>query len=290
MKISIIIIFDVFREKKINRLLLSLKSEIQSLDCEVLLVQESNKPFNLPPMPIKVRHIPIEEKGGISFNRNQGIKHAKGEIIVFIDDDCWVRKGWLKSLINPLASNQEILAATSGTKIPSSNFLGNCISALGFPGGGSLGFEKVWRVSNGFTNHLTVGNCALRRTIFIQTGLFDETMKSGAEDAEFSFRLEKLKIPIKYVPEAFAFHEPRTKMKEFVRWQLRRGRANYQFKKKVGKINTFVKLRLWSAKNIVKENILNPGLPVILFLLCLSFSLQQLGFLREKFRNRRDVK
>jgi len=283
MKISIVVIFDVFREKKINRLLSSLKSEVQDLDCEVLFVQESIKPFNLPTLPIKVRHIFIEEKKGISFNRNQGIKNAKGDIIVFIDDDCWVKEGWLKSLIAPL-DNPETLAVTSGTKIPRSNFLGNCISALGFPGGGSLGFEKVWHVSkNGFTNHLTVGNCALRRTIFNSAGLFDETMKSGAEDAEFSHRLEKLKITIKYVPNAFAFHEPRTRMKEFVHWQLRRGRANYQFKRKVGKVNSFIKLRFWSTKNIVKENILNPGLPVILFLLCLSFSLQQLGFLQEKY-------
>ncbi len=284
--VSIVVIFDTFREQKIIRLLESMKSQISLYPTEILLLQESDIPVATPTLPIPVRYITIAAKQGIPFNRNQGVKYARGEFIVYIDDDCWVQEHWLKSLMGPLLSDKTILAVTGGTKVPASNYLGDCIAALGFPGGGSLGFEKMWKVSpSGFTNHLSVGNCALRRDVFHKAGYFDESMRSGAEDTEFSFRLEKAGIPIKYVPEGYAYHEARSTWTEFIRWQLRRGRANYHFKKKVGKVGAFVKLRTWSAKNIIKSNI-NHRLPAILFLLGMSASMQQIGYVQEKLQEK----
>lgn len=284
--ISIVVIFDKFRKEKINRLLDSMKNQMGLYSTEILLLHESNTPVVAPALPIPVRYLTIPEKQGIPFNRNQGIQQARGDIIVFIDDDCWVQEQWLASLVAPLLQDKNILAVTSGTKIPPSNFFGNCVSALGFPGGGSLGFDKVWRVSvGGFTNHLAVGNCALRREIFAQVGRFDEGMRHGAEDAEFSVRLERAGVPIRYVPEGYAHHEARTTWNDFVRWQLRRGRANYHFKKKVGKVGSFVSLRLWSTQNIVRHNLLNWKLPVILSLQGSSLVLQQVGYLLEKSKH-----
>jgi len=285
MEASIVIITDRIRYNKLSRLLSSIKPQLDSTKhkIEILLLHESNKELSAPDLPVKVKYINIKEKQGFSYNRNRGISNAKHSIIIFIDDDCWVQDNWLNSLLMPFENDPNILATTSGTHIPRSNFLGDCISALGFPGGGSIGFSKMWKVSkNGFTNHLTVGNCALRKSLFKIVGLFDESMKSGAEDAEFSFRMEKVKIPIKYVKKAYAFHEARTTLKEFIKWQLRRGRANYQFKQKVGPIEKFIKLRLWSTRNIFKKNLTNPALPIIFLLLGLSFILQQYGFILEK--------
>ncbi len=281
-EISIVIIFDKFREEKLNRLLVSLKPQLGLFNTKVVLIHESNNPINLPKLPLKVNYFNVPEHQGIPFNRNQGIKLSQGNIIVFIDDDCWVHPDWLASLIKPL-EDENILVTTSGTKIPASNLMGDCIAALGFPGGGSLGFDKVWKVSeDSFTNHLAVGNCAMRKSIFEKVGFFDESMKSGAEDAEFSFRMEKAGMSIKYVPQAYVFHEARTTFSSFVNWQLRRGKANYQFKQKVGAVNNFIKLRLWSAKNILAENRFNWRLPLILSFLGASFVLQQAGYLMEK--------
>ncbi len=284
--LSIVVICDQLRIEKLTRLLESMKKQLSTDNTEVLLLHESDHHLPSPALPIPVRYLPIPEKRGIPFNRNQGIKAAQGKIIIFIDDDCWVQNQWLSSLVKPLLQEENIVAVTGGTKVPKSTLLGDCIAALGFPGGGSLGFEKVWKVSpEGFTNHLSVGNCALRREVFGQVGYFDETMKKGAEDAEFSFRLEQNKIFVRYVPEAYAFHEARTTWKEFARWQLRRGRANYHFQRKVGAIGSFISLRLWSAKNIIQHNLWNWRLPLILFLLGNSFALQQLGYWQEKWKN-----
>lgn len=283
MKVSIIIIFDQIRKDKLLRLCESLKGQLDE-ETEVLFVHESKINSKVFPfvLPFSVDYFPVPEKQGIPFNRNQGIKKASGEVIVFIDDDCWVPENWLRNLLKPF-SDENILAVTSGTRIPKSNFLGDCIAALGFPGGGSLGFSKVWKVSReGYTNHLAVGNCALRNKLFERIGVFEEKMKMGAEDTELSFRMEKAGILVKYVPEAYAYHEARDNFFSFVQWQIRRGRANYHFQQKVGRVGGFIKLRFWSAKNILKKNILNYKLPVILFLLGLSFILQQIGYLLER--------
>ncbi len=285
-KVSIVIIFDKIRKEKLLRLLNSFAKQIDQYETEILFMHESDTHKNFPPLPVDVRYIIIPKNKGIPFNRNKGIEHAQGDIIVFIDDDCWVQHTWLSSLIEPLQKDETILAVTSGTKIPKSNLVGDCISALGFPGGGSLGFTKVWKVSGkGFTNHLAVGNCALRRELFKKVGKFDETMKSGAEDAELSFRMEQANIPIKFASGAYAFHEARTTLSSFIKWQLRRGKANYQFKQKIGKVGGFIKLRLWSAKNIFLQNMFNWRLPLIFSFLILSFVLQQVGYFLEKRRH-----
>ncbi len=280
--VSIAIICDKIRQPQLDRLLYSLKDQLRFYSCEILLLQESDVELEKPNLPVMVQYFTIPAKRGIAFNRNKCIEFSSGKIIVYIDDDCWVQEKWLSSLVEPLMQEEKLMAVTSGTKIPTSNFVGDCISALGFPGGGSLGFEKVWRVSaEGFTNHLAVGNCALRRTVFDTIGVFDEEMKNGAEDAELSVRLERGGFPIKYVPEGFAYHEARTTWHSFVQWQLRRGRANYHFKRKVGAVGGFVRLRLWSAKNILFVNKFNWRLPFIFFFLGASFVLQQLGYWKE---------
>ena len=280
--VSIAIICDKIRQPQLDRLLYSLKDQLRLYSSEILLLQESDVELAAPDLPISVRYFTIPARQGIAFNRNKCIEFSSGKIIVYIDDDCWVQEKWLKSLVEPLINDEKLMAVTSGTKIPQSNFLGDCISALGFPGGGSLGFENMWKVTaEGYTNHLAVGNCALRRDVFEIIGRFDEEMKNGAEDAELSVRLERGGFPIKYVPEGFAYHEARTTWKGFVQWQLRRGRANYHFKRKVGKVGGFVKLRLWSAKNIFVANKFNWRLPFIFFFLGVSFILQQWGYWKE---------
>ncbi len=280
-KISIVVIFDQLRDD-LFRLLETIRPQLNK-EVEILLVQESDKEIQLPALPVKTRHIIIPQKQGFSFNRNQGIKNSKGNIIVFIDDDCWVHEKWLEAITKPLLDNKNVMVTASGTIIPKSTFLGDCISELGFPGGGSLGFRNVWPISQeGFTDHLVVGNCAIKKEVFNKIGMFEEAMKSGAEDAEMSMRLKQSGIHILYVEEAYAYHKARTKLGDFIKWQIRRGRANFQFKTKLGKVDEFVKLRLWSTKNIIKKNLLRPRLAIILCLLILSFLTQNYGYLKEK--------
>ncbi len=225
-----------------------------------------------------------QEHKGPAAARNLGIETAAGEIIAFTDTDCIADDDWLKNIDRCFTGDAAALMGR--VKIPESNFVGDSISALGFPAGGTVGFEKMWKVSReGFTNHLSTCNCAVRKSAFERFGLFDEVFRrAGNEDTEFSYRLEKNNVKIKYCSDVVISHDARTDISSFLRWNLHRGEGNYHFKQKVGNVTDFVKLRLWSTKNILRAYWKDRKIGLIVILLFSSFVFQQLGYLREKFR------
>ncbi|GAG28178.1 unnamed protein product, partial [marine sediment metagenome] len=220
MKISIIIIFDKIR-KSLFFLLDQIRQQSKGKNVEVVLIHESNEKLKLLKEFKGFKYVNIPEKNGFSFNRNQGLKYSKGDVVVFIDDDCLPREGWLENLIKPF-DNKRIDGVMGDVKIPKVNYIGNCISELGFPAGANAGFKRMWKVSqNGFTYHISTCNCALRKKVFSKIGEFNENLIYGAEDAELSYRLEKGKCLIKYQPSALVFHAPRKDLKSFIEWMLR---------------------------------------------------------------------
>ena len=46
-----------------------------------------------------------EERGGVSHARNTAIREAKGEVVLFLDDDGWAEEGWLKAYEEFLANH-----------------------------------------------------------------------------------------------------------------------------------------------------------------------------------------
>ncbi len=282
MKASIIIIFNEIR-KELFPLLKEIREQIdETRDFEIVLVHESNKRLR-PLSEFKgAKYINIPEARGFAYNRNKGLEQSSGDIIIFIDDDCYPARGWLRNLVKPFA-NQTISAVMGNVKVKKSGYLGDCISELGFPAGANAGFNRIWRVDKkGLTNHLSTCNSAIRRHVFGQIGRFNERLVYGAEDAELSHRMVKAGLLIKYNPDALAYHKPRKDLASFIRWQLRRGRANFYFRQEVGDIGDFMRLRLWSSWNIIKKNISSMKIFGVAFLLFLSFFLQQIGYLSEK--------
>jgi glycosyltransferase involved in cell wall biosynthesis len=222
---------------------------------------------------------------GPAVTRNLGIKNAKADIIAFTDSDCIAKEDWLEKT-NEFFKDKNNKVMMGKTTIPKSTFVGDSISALGFPAGGHVGFENMWKVSaEGYTDHLSSCNMALRKEVFDKHGMIDESFPlAGAEDTELSYRLTKNGVKIKYNPNAVVEHEPRTSLKSFMRWQITRGRSNYHFKKKIGKVNQFVKLRAWSTKNIIKKYSTDPKIVMIIPLIATSFALQQYGYMKEAMK------
>ena len=266
-------------EKTIEKTLISLKKQTLVPD-EILIVDDSSTDRTAEIAERYFQVVRLPQNMGPARARNIGIKRATGDIIAFIDADCEATPGWAEAIHERFSRNSDEEVVMGNVKIPPSTFLGDSISALGFPGGGSVGFDKIWKVDeNGYTDHITSANFAARKEIFQKFGMFDESFPfPGSEDPELSFRFTRLGVRIRYCPEVVVYHVPRTDMASFVRWQIVRGRGNYYFKQKVGPVGSFIRLRLWSSWNIVKKYITDPKFPVIFGLLILSFMLQQYGF------------
>jgi len=216
--------------------------------------------------------------------RNTGILNARADIIAFIDSDCYADKDWLKNIYKNVKQESILMGKI---KIPKSSLLGDSISMLGFPAGGNLGFENVWKVDKeNYTDHISSCNFAIKKSLFKKYGLFDESFPiAGAEDSEFSWRLNQKGEKIKYCEDMLVWHEPRKTLISFIKWQIYRGRSNYYFEKKVKNVNKFIKLRVWYAKNVIFKNLFNFKIFIIIPLLFLSLICQQIGYIQEKIKN-----
>jgi glycosyltransferase involved in cell wall biosynthesis len=215
--------------------------------------------------------------------RNEGARVAQGEILAFTDSDCEVAPNWLERL-NQRFQESGTDAIMGRLVLKASTFLGDSISALGFPAGGSIGFEKIWRVDQkGFTDSLSSCNCAVRKSLFQTIGGFDETFPyAGGEDSLLAYHLKKAGCRIRFCPDVLAYHGARDSLRSFLRWQFRRGKSSYIFSTKVRERRSYMALRMWSTANILRSSFGNRKFPVIVSLLALSFLLQMLGFFYER--------
>ena len=165
-----------------------------------------------------------------------------------------------------------------------STLLGDSISALGFPAGGAIGFDKIWKVdSEGFTNSLSTCNCAIRKNAFEKIGEFDESFPfPGGEDTLLAYDLRKFNYRIKYCPDVVVYHAARNSFRGFLKWQFRRGISSFIFSTKVAKKSSFLSLRIWSTGNILKTYRHHKIFPMVLFMLGIGVFVQFLGFLFAK--------
>lgn len=222
---------------------------------------------------------------GLSAARNVGINNSNADIIAIIDADCHASPQWLSEIHKEIASGQTVV--TGNTQIPKSTFLGDCISGLGYPGGGHLGFENMWPVDkDGYTNHLAGGNCAFKKEAIQKVGAFNEKLTITGDDVYLSMKILESGLKIKYNPQMIMTHDARTSVKSFLRWHYSRGKGSYFFKKHIGQLTPFYKLRLWSTKNMIKKYWKSPKIIIMMPLLALSFATQKAGYVMQAVKGR----
>ena len=225
----------------------------------------------------------LQRNQGPATCRNIGAKKARGDILLFTDSDCRVEWNWIERIEKRFSQNA-IDAVMGKVVLMPSTLLGDSISALGFPAGGSIGFDKIWRVdAEGFTDSLSTCNCAIRKDAFEKIGGFDESFPfPGGEDSLLAYDLRKFNYRIKYCPDIMVYHAARDSFRGFLKWQFRRGISSFIFSTKVTEKSSFLSLRIWSTGNILKACRHQKIFPMVLFLLGTSVFVQFLGFLSAK--------
>jgi GT2 family glycosyltransferase len=132
---------------------------------------------------------------GPAANRNHGASIAKGEWVVFVDDDCQPAVGWLDAIASQSADVNVIEGKTV------------CPGAIDSP------FQE--RVENLRGGVFWSCNLAVRRIVFGRLGGFDEDFKEAAgEDMEFAWRIARDNLHTRFLPGAIVVHPPRT-----IKWE-----------------------------------------------------------------------
>jgi GT2 family glycosyltransferase len=166
-------------------------------------------------------HYHKRERRGLSSAKNFGIKQARGQILVFTDDDCILEKDWLNKLLTAFDSPEVGVAGGPDQMPRSGSFLAGCVdySVTSFVGTGGVREGRAMRVAQYYPRGC---NTAVRKSVIEEVGGFDESLIPG-EDIELVYRIKQAGYGIRYVPDAFVWHKRRGSVKGFVRQIFSRG-------------------------------------------------------------------
>jgi len=134
--------------------------------------------------------------------RNEGLRRATGEIIIFIDDDVSFEPGFVTAHLAAHADGTDVVqgrVTEQDSKRPSQPTW--LTDSLRFKGGDN--YDR-----DGKTNNITGCNFSIRRQVVERIGYFDENFKgvSVREESDFARRAFKAGLSFKFSAEAALFH------------------------------------------------------------------------------------
>ncbi len=158
-----------------------------------------------------VQVIRNEQNLGFAKACNQGARAARGEFLVFLNNDTVPLKGWLSALVDEVRAHAGV--AVVGSKLL---FEDGTIQHAG------VAFSREWflpyhiyrggnaqaaAVSRRRELQCVTAACMLvRRQVFQQVEGFDEGYRNGFEDVDLCLKINKLQWKIVYQPKSVLYH------------------------------------------------------------------------------------
>jgi len=179
-----------------------LSQEIPLEKWEVIVVENGYQACCLQVVDSFVPRLPMRyfyQRGkSAAAARNRGAHLAKGDILVFLDDDCFAQANWLRAILGPF-KEPRIVAVGGQYLPPDKGIMSRYLQSRGI-------LSEPPR-ENGTVFYLLTGNMAIRKETFFSIGGFDEGFKRcGGEDADLGYRLRERGIVLVYEPEAKVTH------------------------------------------------------------------------------------
>jgi GT2 family glycosyltransferase len=170
----------------------------------------------------EIKIVQIGKNIGYSAGNNAGLEIAKGEYIIILNPDTILDPEWLSELINPLKSDNKIVATTSKVLLYNQkDKINTCALANHYTG---LAFCRgMNRPANEFKNFETVAalsgcSFAIKREVLNYLHGFDPDFFMYEEDTDLSWRIRFAGGKIMYVPTSIVYHKFKfsiTPLKEF---------------------------------------------------------------------------
>ncbi len=159
----------------------------------------------------EVRVMEMKRNLGFAGAVNAGIRQARGEIIVLLNNDTEVTPGWAQALFDALQAHPA--AGMAASKILLFDRRDTLHSAGDGFGADGLPINRgVWQKDNGqFDREVYVfGGCgaavAYRREMLEDIGLFDEALFMYLEDVDLNWRAQLAGYRAVFVPQAVVYH------------------------------------------------------------------------------------
>jgi len=231
-----------------------------------------------------------QENSGATTARNAGAAAAKGNYLVFTDDDCEFAPDWLKTLAARLDVSPG--AMVGGAVL--NNLPGNIASTASHL---LLQFVLDYYNQGGDrTGFLSGNNQAMPAIGFRAIGGFDERFPAGvgSDDREFCDRWIHFGRPLVYAPEIRIYHSYVHTLRGFMRQHFKNGRGAWHFQRILAKRNRrgeveplfvfYANLLLYPLRR--KSGCMTP---VLVFLLIVAQAANVVGFFWEVLLHQRGV-
>lgn len=202
--------------------------ELPAAEFETIVVDDGSRVPVTDALPDLVERVHVrvvrQPNAGPGAARNRAAAEARGELLVFLDDDCVPDPEWLATLGREAAAHPG--AGIGGRTV--NRLTGNAYSRAS-----QTLIDYLYEYYNsGEAEYpmFTTNNLALPRGEFLRIGGFDTRFtRAGGEDRELCLRWVRSGGRFRYVPQAVVFHFHRLSLASFLKLHFTYGRGAAQF-------------------------------------------------------------
>ncbi|MGD1904966.1 MAG: glycosyltransferase family 2 protein [Leptolyngbyaceae cyanobacterium] len=195
---------------------------------EVVVVDDGSNPPMESMMTPWLEVLPLrlirQENAGPASARNTGARQARGEFLIFTDDDCTPAVDWLSQLEHCAAqSPNHLIGGRTLNALPKNPYSTASQLLIDY-------LYDYYNADSGEATFFASNNFALPADQFDQLGGFDVTFPLAAgEDREFCDRWLHQGLPMTYAPEMQINHTHSLSLSKFWRQHFNYGRGAFHF-------------------------------------------------------------
>jgi GT2 family glycosyltransferase len=162
---------------------------------------------------------------GLGQARNEGLADARGEFIVYIDDDAYPPPHWLKYLALAFSRSEHVCIGGPNLVPPKDGRIGQCVADS--PGG-----PLHVLLTDDVAEHVPGCNMAFRRSCLAAIGGFDPIYRAAGDDVDVCWRLQDKGWTIGFSAAAMVWHHRRASIRRYWRQQVGYGKAEALLERK----------------------------------------------------------
>lgn len=156
--------------------------------------------------------VALDRNYGFAEANNRGAETARGEYLVFLNNDTVVTSGWLKHLLGVVSADPSVGAAGSKLLLYNTPWKLNSAGAnIVFNGGGyDIGLldKDVERYNiQGPRGAVCAASMMVRKDVFLSLGGFDPRYFMYFEDVDLCWRFWLFGYKVVYVPKSVVYHK-----------------------------------------------------------------------------------
>jgi GT2 family glycosyltransferase len=162
---------------------------------------------------------------GLGQARNEGLKAASGEFVVYIDDDAYPPAPWLKYLAVAFLRSDHACIGGPNLVPREDGWIGQCVADS--PGG-----PLHVLLTDELAEHVPGCNMAFRRSRLAAIGGFDPLFRAAGDDVDVCWRLQDRGWTVGFSAAAMVWHHRRATVGRYWRQQVGYGKAEALLERK----------------------------------------------------------